>query len=568
MSELRKEAATQVENYNEGLESLLELIEDGVFEDLKDAFDYLGIDRGNSLHSNYGVCGKAQIKALLKFGPPLQMNMNIQKDMILVVKALGCLYLALHQVQGSKDPSLREATQELISSIKKLDIREKVFFNIRQHLIGAVKKDGEKTPVFNLISRSMRNIRGDLNTEREVIYASRAIHIFLDKVKTESVYEIADVVDATTVRELRSLISASTLTELLNVSPRRRNTKLSKEVRACLGKIAEAYGPVSKTAHESSEVTGLLEELKKNRESGLSLSEILRNQNRIIEQAQEDGNLDDSIVDVIKVLNEAQVLVVDKDHQSEIGADLGLTSEQENAMLKSGRTIISAGAGSGKTRVLSGKVAHLIKEQKVDPYSIIACSFSRKSAKDLKKKIEDVVGKSLKNIEYTTIGRTTHSIAIEFINRFDPSAGSLKIVDEKKLSGFVQRAIKLVKTTTNSGQAPEKESFWSDDITPESSQARREDLRILSMIYTLESWREDNGYEKTNIPTFIQGLREKYKSEGVSSVTDEEAQRVMSILSTKRGKEFLHVLLEGIKIRSSAILSQPLQRTQEREPLR
>ena len=88
------------------------------------------------------------------------------------------------------------------------------------------------------------------------------------------------------------------------------------------------------------------------------------------------------------------------------------------------------------------------------------------------------------------------------------------------------------------------------------------------MIYTLESWREDNGYEKTNIPTFIQGLREKYKSEGVSSVTDEEAQRVMSILSTKRGKEFLHVLLEGIKIRSSAILSQPLQRTQEREPLR
>lgn len=535
MSEIKKEAATLEENYNDGIDTLQSLIEDGVFEDFEDAFIYMKEDAGDALNTHYGVT-KAEIKALLRFGPPKELDVNTQKDMLLVVKALGCLYFSLEAVQGSQDPDLRGAIQSLIESIKKLDIKEKVFFNIRRHLIGATKED----QFFDLISRSMRNIRGDLNTDREVIYASRAVHIFLDKVKQDSVREIAGVVDNTTAKELKSLINGSGITELLLANLRSRNSKLSNEVRKNLNSLAEIFGGSARTASETSEVQSLVKALRENRESGKSVSVILREQNKIIEQAQNDGELDTSIVEVIKVLNEAQVLVVDSEHQSEIGAELGLTSEQEKAMLSDGRTIISAGAGSGKTRVLSGKVAHLIKGPKqADPYSIIACSFSRKSAKDLKKKIEEVVGKSLKNIEYTTIGRTTHSIAIEFINRFDPSAGDQKIVDEKKLNGFVKRAIELVKITPTSGQSPQKESFWSEKITPETSQNKRDDLRILSMIYTLESWREDNGYEKTGIPAFIKGLREQYKSDGPDSVSDEQAQRVMAILSTKRGARIL-----------------------------
>ena len=551
MSEIKKEAATLEEIYVEGLSNLEDYKNDtDLTEDRKSSLAALveKLQRKPTFETKLyddGILTKAQIRALKRYGPPDELDADKQKDMILFVKALGCLYYAILSAQGRSDQALAQAISDLISSIKKKDKADQVFLNVRRHLIEAVKEGGDETPIYNLISRAMRGVGGTLNSDRDVIYASRAIYILLSQVKTASVREIAAVLDQMRVSELRDLVGKSTLTELLSVSLVKHSDIRANAIRKSINTLASSFGSVAKTAEESAEVRGLVEALRKNRESAKSASEVLREQNRLIEEAQNEGELNASIVEVIKVLNEAQVLVVDSKHQSEIGAELGLTSEQEKAMLSDGRTIISAGAGSGKTRVLSGKVAHLIKSKQADPYSIIACSFSRKSASDLKKKIEEVVGKSLKNIEYTTIGRTTHSIAIEFINRFDPSAGNQKIVDERKLSGFVKKAIDLVKDTNSSGQRPKKETFWSDKVTPEKTESKREDLRILSMIYTLESWREDNGYERTGIPGFIKGLRSQYLEQGAESLGDDDIKRVNNILDTRRGSKILNRAFGG-----------------------
>lgn len=92
----------------------------------------------------------------------------------------------------------------------------------------------------------------------------------------------------------------------------------------------------------------------------------------------------------------------------------GLNKEQSEAVLHvNGPLLILAGAGSGKTRVLTHRIARLIYEENVHPASILAITFTNKAAREMKDRVEKLVGVMSESIWISTF----HSTCIRILRR-------------------------------------------------------------------------------------------------------------------------------------------------------
>ena len=93
----------------------------------------------------------------------------------------------------------------------------------------------------------------------------------------------------------------------------------------------------------------------------------------------------------------------------------GLNDKQYEAVVNTeGPCLVIAGAGSGKTKVLTHKIAYLIKEKGVKPWNILAITFTNKAANEMKERIVGLVGDVAKDIWMGTF----HSICVRILRRF------------------------------------------------------------------------------------------------------------------------------------------------------
>ena len=93
----------------------------------------------------------------------------------------------------------------------------------------------------------------------------------------------------------------------------------------------------------------------------------------------------------------------------------GLNEKQHEAVINTeGPCLVIAGAGSGKTKVLTHKIAYLVKEKQVKPWDILAITFTNKAANEMKERIVNLVGDDAKDIWMGTF----HSICVRILRRF------------------------------------------------------------------------------------------------------------------------------------------------------
>src|SRR5438552_13495921 len=89
----------------------------------------------------------------------------------------------------------------------------------------------------------------------------------------------------------------------------------------------------------------------------------------------------------------------------------GLNPEQQRAVeTTDGPLLILAGAGSGKTKTLTHRIAYLLATHKATPYNILAVTFTNKAAGEMRQRIAKLLGQDQQNRSFMPFMGTFHSI--------------------------------------------------------------------------------------------------------------------------------------------------------------
>ena len=120
----------------------------------------------------------------------------------------------------------------------------------------------------------------------------------------------------------------------------------------------------------------------------------------------------------------------------------GLNDKQYEAVINTdGPCLVIAGAGSGKTKVLTHKIAYLMEEKDIKPWNILAITFTNKAANEMKERVEALVGDEAKDM---WIG-TFHSICVKILRRFIDRIGfdhSFVIFDTSDQRTLIKECLK------------------------------------------------------------------------------------------------------------------------------
>lgn len=120
----------------------------------------------------------------------------------------------------------------------------------------------------------------------------------------------------------------------------------------------------------------------------------------------------------------------------------GMNPEQKEAVQHTeGPLLVMAGAGSGKTRVLTHRIAYLIREKGIPPYSILAITFTNKAAREMKDRVSELVGPVAQDIWMSTF----HSMCVRILRRDIDRIGynrNFSILDSSDQQSVIRQILK------------------------------------------------------------------------------------------------------------------------------
>lgn len=150
------------------------------------------------------------------------------------------------------------------------------------------------------------------------------------------------------------------------------------------------------------------------------------------------------------------------------------TAQAAAAAHEAGPLLILAGAGSGKTKTLTHRIAHLIAEKGVQPEAILAVTFTNKAAKEMRERLAGLLGRESHDRFFMTWMGTFHSICVRLLRREGEHIGvprNFVIFDEADRLGLIKQAMKQLgiseKQYTPRAISSLISSAKNDGITPD-----------------------------------------------------------------------------------------------------
>ena len=235
----------------------------------------------------------------------------------------------------------------------------------------------------------------------------------------------------------------------------------------------------------------------------------------------------------------------------------GLNDKQYEAVINTeGPCLVIAGAGSGKTKVLTHKIAYLIGEKGVLPWNILAITFTNKAANEMKERIANLVGDVAKDIWMGTF----HSICVRILRRFIDRIGfdsSFIIFDTSDQRTLVKSCIKSVglddKMFTDRSVLSEISNAKNEMLEPEqyavkaNGDFRKEKIALVYELYQ-KRLRENNAIDFDDIinytikilsdnPDVLDYYSEKFKYVLVDEYQDTNKAQftLVTMLASKNG---------------------------------
>ena len=130
--------------------------------------------------------------------------------------------------------------------------------------------------------------------------------------------------------------------------------------------------------------------------------------------------------------------------------------QREAASQIDGSILILAGAGSGKTRTITYRIAHMIENIGISPYSILAVTFTNKAAKEMRERVEDLVGEVAKSCTISTF----HSFGMRLLRMYAAEVGyspNFTIYDTDDQKRIIKAILKGQNITVNGNKLTERD---------------------------------------------------------------------------------------------------------------
>lgn len=167
-----------------------------------------------------------------------------------------------------------------------------------------------------------------------------------------------------------------------------------------------------------------------------------------------------------------------------------LNEEQRKAASKvDGPLLILAGAGSGKTRTVTYRIAHMVLEKEISPYKILAVTFTNKAAKEMKERVETLVGEDSKRVMVSTF----HSFGVRLLRMYGMELGynsNFNIYDgddQKRLVKNIMKDLVIQDKITPARIASIISKLKEEGISPEEysndSRGFLESYKAVSAVY-------------------------------------------------------------------------------------